>query len=401
MYKIKMFFKLMVMILAFAGFFASCASSPPPQQQRDPAADAERAAREALAAMDGGGTTAPISGAPSAAGGAGAAQTPSPTGARPGWVDNPEMVYSRARFISAVGHASTRNNAERDALARLTGVFGQSVQAELRTTTAYSEAVRDGVIQVSENTAVQNAIVTSAQMDTLVGAEIADTWNDTQNRMFYAVAVMERERTSILYSDLIRSNERIIASLVDMPAATRNSLDGYARYTLAATIADANRLYANVLTVVGNTRGINPAQMQSGDSFRLQAADIAANIPMGVAVEGDRGNRLSTAISRAVTATGFRAGGANSRYMLRFSYTVDTVDLPGQTNQFVRYELVGTLQDTAGGNAVLLPFSARGREGHLTRAEAEERAFRSAERDIAGDFGNALKSYLDNLVSVR
>ncbi|MCL2373764.1 MAG: hypothetical protein FWC65_00790, partial [Treponema sp.] len=374
--------KVIVLIITLAALFSGCAGSAP-AARNDAAREAEDAARAALAAMDGGGTTAPVAAAPAGAPaaprsghGAGFAG-----GARPAWVDNPEMVYARTRYISVVGYGSDRNLAERDALARLTGVFGQAVQAELHTVVSYSEAIRGGVIQVSEDTQVRNAIITSAQMDTLVGAEIADNWHAAQNNVSFAVAIMERERTSVLYADLIRSNERIIGDLVNMTAQVRNSLDGVARYRLAAVIADANRVYANVLTVVGNTRGINPAEMTRGDDFRVAAAEVVAAIPIGVVVTGDRGNRIHNAFAAAVTRAGFRSGAAEFRYVLQVSYNVNPVDLPGQPNQFVRYELIAALVDTAGGNASLFAHPAMvGREGHLTMSEAEERAFRAAER---------------------
>ena len=379
-------FKIIVLLITISALFSACASSAPARS--DSARDAEEGARAALAAMDGGGTTAPM--------------TAGQGGPRPAWVDNPEMVYSRARYISVVGHGSDRNQAERDALARLTGVFGQAVQAELRTVVSYSEAIRGGVIQVSEDTQVRNAIITSAQMDSLVGAEIADNWHDAGNNIFFAVAIMERERTSSLYADLIRSNERIIRDLVNMTPQTRNSLDGVARYRLAATIADANRVYANVLTVVGDTRGINPAEMTRGDDFRIAAAEIVNTIPIGVVVSGDRGNRIHNAFAAVVTRSGFRSGAADSRYVIRVSYSLSPVELPGQPNQFVRYELIAGLFDNAGGSANIFAHPAMvGREGHLTMSEAEERASRAVERRIASEFEPALRSYFDNLIVVQ
>ena len=261
--------------------------------------------------------------------------------------------------------------------------------------------VRDGVIQVSEDTDVQNAITISAQMDTLVGAEISDTWHDTGNNMYYAVAVMENERTSTLYADLIRSNERIINELVNMTDQVKNSLDGFARYRLAAAIADTNRLYVNVLTVVGNTRGINPSEMKSGNDFRLEAAEVIKGIPVGVVVTGDRDGRLKNAFVRVVNAAGFRSGADNSRYVIRVSYIVNPQEIPGQQNQFVRYELIARLEDTAEGNSIFAHPSMVGRQGHLTVAEAEERAFRAVEEKIASEFAPAFQQYLDTLVSVR
>jgi hypothetical protein len=233
-------------------------------------------------------------------------------------------------------------------------------------------------------------------MDTLVGAEIADVWHDNKST-YYAAAVMEKEKTSVLYADLIRSNERIIGDLVTMTGAVKNTLDGYSRYLLAGTIADANRVYANVLTYVGNTRGINPGEMKKGDDYRLEAAAVARNIPIGVTVSGDRGDRIKSAFSKALSGAGFRSGGNNSRYILRASYTMSPAELPNQQNKFVRYQVNALLADTAEGDSVLVPYDSNGREGHLTLPEAEERAIRAAERKIADEFGGILKDYLSSL----
>ncbi|MCL2206440.1 MAG: LPP20 family lipoprotein [Treponema sp.] len=383
----KMTFSLTTMFAVTIFLFSACAGSP---SAGNSAAEAEAAAQAALAVMDGAGN-APLGGI---------AQVAAQAGHRPVWMDNAEAAYPRSRFVTAVGHGSNRELAERDALARIVGVFGQAVQAELRTVATFSEAVRDGVIRVTEDTAIQNAITTSAQMETLVGAEIADVWFDAASNTHFAIAVMENERTSILYADLIRSNEQIIRGLVDMTFAERYSFEGFARYRLAAAIADTNRVYANVLTVVGDTRGINPAEVRSGEEFRVAAAQVRANIPIGVVVSGDRAGRLHSAFSAAVNAAGFRSGGEDSRYLLRFSYDVVPANLPGSPHQFVRFELVGALEDTAMGNSVMFSFFANGREGHLTQSEAEERAIRQAERRIAEAFTPSFHAYLDNLVAL-
>ena len=382
--------------------FSACAgtgASSKKDSERDAKASAD-AANAALAAMDSGGTTAPAaadSGANTPGQASGQNGNVPDNRPKPAWVDTPDAVYTKQLYISAVGYGSDRNQAERDALGKLTGVFGQSVQAELKTISNYSEAVKSGAIQVSGNNSVQNAITTSAEMDTLVGAEIADVWYDNKS-VYYAAAVMEKEKTSALYADLIQSNKRIIDDLVNIDDVDRNTLDAYSRYLLAGTIADANRVYANVLTIVGNTRGINPAEMKKGDDYRLQAAAVAKNIPIGVTVSGDRNDRIRNAFSKALGAAGFRSGGNNSRYMLNVVYTMSQVELPAQQNKFIRYQANAGLEDTSGGNSVLVSYDVSGREGHLTVPEAEERALRAAEKKIADEFVTALNDYLSTLI---
>jgi hypothetical protein len=393
-------------------FFAGCASSGAETQSA--ADEAAVAAAAALGALDNGGVYA--GSAPSAdAGlqslaGAAAAQAENPGGSlqaapepsaagnrdKPAWVDAPDSVYNKALYVSAVGFGGDRRQAERNALANLTGVFGQSIQAEMKTVSSYSEAVRSGAIQAAEDNSVQNAITTSAAMDSLVGAEIADVWFDSRST-YYAAAVMEKAKTAALYADLIHSNERIIANLLDMTTAEKNTLNGYSRCLLAATVADANKVYANVLTYVGNTSGINPAEMKKGEEYRLQAAEIARTIPIAVRINGDESGRIKNAFSRALTQLGFRSGGGNSRYVLDGSLTMTPTELPNQQNTFVRYLVDAELKDSAEGDVVLLPYSTSGREGHLNQAEAEERAVRAVERKISEEFGDSLQDYLSIL----
>jgi len=409
---ISIFIAVFILLSACAGTGASA--------KKDSSQEAEDAAMAALAAMDNGGTTAPVatgagSGAnsqnsnPSAQSNTSfnnpqntgpAAQNAVSNRPKPAWVDTPDAVYSKQLYVAAVGYGSDRNQAERDALGKLTGVFGQSVQAELKTISSYSEAVKSGAIQASENSSVQNAITTSAEMDTLVGAEIADVWYDNKS-IYYAAAVMEKDKTSALYADLIQSNQQIIDNLVTLSDADKNTLAAYSRYLLAATIADANRVYANVLTIVGNTRGINPAAMKKGDDYRLEAVAVAKNIPIGVTVNGDRGDRIKSAFSKALSAAGFRSGGNNSRYMLNVVYTMAEVQLPAQQNKFIRYQINAGLADSADGNSVLVSYDASGREGHLTIAEAEERALKAAETKITGEFDAVLNDYLSTLIPKR
>jgi hypothetical protein len=299
-----------------------------------------------------------------------------------------------------VGYGADRNHAERDALAKLTGVFGQSVQAELKTISSYSEAVRNGSVQLSGDTSFQNSVTTSAEIGSLIGAEIGGVWYDGKD-LYYAAALMEKEKTSALYADLIRSNERLIADLTNLKEADKNTLDAYSRYVLAGTIADANRVYANVLTVVGDTRGIAPAEMMKGEDFRGEASSMVRNIPIGVSVSGDRGDRIRTAFSKALTGAGFRSGGSDARYVVRVTCDMAEVALPAQQNKFVRYQINSGLEDAGGGGAVLFSYTLSGREGHLTIPEAEQRAIRDAEGKIPAEFEAALRNYLSSLVSGR
>ncbi|MDR1100498.1 MAG: LPP20 family lipoprotein [Treponema sp.] len=327
---------------------------------------------------------------------AGAADRAFASRGEPGWVAAPYSVYGEREYIAASGHGADRNSAEKNALAALTAVFGQSIQADLKLMSSYSEAVKNGVVDVSENNSLQEAINTSTEMDSLVGAEIKDAWYDGTS-VYYAVAVMERGKTSVLYTDMVKSNERIIQELVTIPNAELYTLDAFSRYQLAATIADANRVYVNVLSVVGNSGGIVPGDLKKGDDYRLDAVNITKKIPIAVRVNGDRSDRIRGAFASVISTAGFISGGNNSRYVLNVDLSLSEVQLPNQNNKFARYVVDANLTDTAEG-MVLLPFNINGREGHLNLSEAENRAVAAAEKKIKDGYGKILSDYLSTLL---
>ncbi|MDR0997663.1 MAG: LPP20 family lipoprotein, partial [Treponema sp.] len=337
------------------------------------------AASAAVAAMQNGGRAAgPSTANPISAGEASGDQNRS----QPVWVSSPDAVYSRYDrnvYIAQVGNGADRSLAEKDALARLSAYFRQNIQGEETSSTRYQEAMRNGVVEsYSENTTLTNTVRTSLELDTLVGAEIGDYWFDGRS-VHYAVALMEKAKASVVYADMIEANRELIKGLTAMTDKEKYSMDGYARYRLAANIADVNSIYGNVLSLAGTGgTGIAPDKLEKGDSFRLEAANITKNIPIGVQVANDRSNRIASAFSQALGRAGFRTGTRNSPYVLDVKISFAPVDLPNQQNKFVRYVVDANLTATATG-VILLPYNINGREGHLNIPEAENRAVTAAE----------------------
>ncbi|WP_461246699.1 LPP20 family lipoprotein [Treponema sp. R6D11] len=313
---------------------------------------------------------------------------------KPAWVDNVDSIYDSSQYVAAVGNASNRDMAEKNALANLAAIFGQSIKADQTITNTYQEAVKNGVTSSwTDNTAMQNTINITASMDTLIGAEVKEVWFDSRST-HYAVAVMEKARTAQIYSDLIKANQNMIANLVNMKDTEKYSLEGFSRYQFAATVADINVAYGNVLQVIGAPV---PAGVVKGDNYRLEAQNITKTIPVGIIVKNDKAGRIQGAFAKALSDIGFRSGGNNSRYVLNVDITVSPVDLPNNNNKFARIELGANLTDTSV-KSVLLPYNFNSREGHITASEAENRAYMAAERKINEEYKDLLSDYLNQLL---
>jgi hypothetical protein len=325
----------------------------------------------------------------------GGSNTVAAKAAAPDWTRDPYKKFDQQSYVAAVGVANSRQEAEKDALGKLVAIFGQSIQVDEKISVSYMEAVRSGAAASwSENTSIDNTIQTSAGMDSLIGAEIGDTWYDGRNN-YYAAAILNKTKALQTYSNLIRTNQAMIDNLVNMSAAEKNTIDGFARYQFAAMIADVTFTYGNLLSHIGAP---SYAQgLKKGDTYRLEAQNITKAIPVGIVVRNDKSGRIQGAFAKAFSDIGFRSGGNNSRYVLNVDITVSPVDLPSNPNKFVRIELSANLTDTSV-KSVLLPYNFNNREGHTSVSEAENRAFMAAERKINEEYKNLLSDYLNQLL---
>ena len=315
-------------------------------------------------------------------------------GREPAWVNDPYAAYSRDRYIAAVGYGADRAEAERRAFANLTALFGQSVRAETSIATAYSEAISQGIISVSENTRVRDEVATAASLDTLIGAEIGGVWDNARG-MVYAAARMDKERTVAVYTDMILVNQQIIDRLTNLGAAQRNTLDGYARYSLAAGIAAINTKYASVVTQAGgSTASLN---LRGAESYSLTAREIIGNITVAVQVNGDQDSRIQGVFAKALSDKGLRTRGTNPPYTLVVDVAYNEAVFPNNPNKFCRYTISANLTENAT-RASLLPFTFTGRSGRPTYEEARTMAVRDIERTIAETFPAALDEYLATLL---
>jgi hypothetical protein len=314
----------------------------------------------------------------------------------PPWVRDPYAKYDRQANVAAIGSGASREAAEKSAFANLVAIFGQSIQVDEKVSTSYQEAVKNGVTaNWSENTAVDTAISTSAGMDSLIGAEIGDVWIDRENT-YYAVAVLNKAKAAQIYSDMIKSNLAMIDNLVNIPVDEKNTMNGLARYQLAATVADMTKPYANLLSVIGGS--VPP--IKSGNDYRLEALNIIKAIPVGLTVRNDMSGRIHGAFAKALSDLGFNSGGTNSQYLLDVVVTTTPVEIANNPNKWTRIELKADLKDTGAGT-VLLPFDFNSREGHSTQPEADNRAYIAAEQKISEEYSKLLSNYLSQLLPKR
>jgi len=311
---------------------------------------------------------------------------------RPAWVNDVYSGLDRNRYVAALGTGRDVAQAEKSAYANLTDTFGQAIQVSDTAITSYHQVVSSAAAaRWTESSSLESVIQTSASLDILLGTEIRERYNDRSG--WYAVAVMDKPRATSLYNEVIRANLAMIERLTNMNQAEKNSLEGFTRYHAAATVADINVSYGNVLRAIGSPLA---GEIRDGSGFRFEATGIAATIPISVNVSGDRNNRIRDAFAGVLAEQGFRSGGTGSRYQIQAELSLEPVEVANPNNVFSRAIINANFIDS-NTNAVLIPFNINQREGHRTTSEAENRAIALIERRIKTEYSQALQNYLSQL----
>jgi len=321
----------------------------------------------------------------------------------PEWINSPYSKYNKEKYVAVTGSGKNSEEAKKSALANLVKYFGQTIQVDQKVSTTYSEAVKKGAAaNWTESTVLEENINTYAT-NTLIGADVPETWPDGRNT-WYAVAVMDKAKTEIIYTGLIKANQAMIGNLINMNQKGKTTIEGFSRYYFAAVTADINIAFGNVLKVIGSTV---PVGLKGSDEYWLEAANIAKSIPVRVAVEKrvdvDRAGSIRNAFSRALSEIGFRTTQENAQYTLEVNLNLTEANYPDRQSEFIRneidakfarYEISANLTDAITKTGLLPIYSIRGEAAQSTIQEAESRAVIAAERKINEQFKDWLSEQL-------
>jgi hypothetical protein len=303
---------------------------------------------------------------------------------KPAWVDKPSAVYPDLLYISAVGSGQDRPRAEAGALGTLAAYFKQSVTSSVSITD--TEGQVNG--RSTSDSRMSLSIESEAALDVLIGAEIKNAWQDEKNKIWYAVAVMEKTRCRELYSGELDKTLIEINALIDISDGI--SFETIRNCQKAQVLFEKADMYALILTMLdGQNRQSEITQLKSVSAGVLAKAQA---IPVDVRVKGDVNGRFKAAFAGAFTAAGFKTGNRNSR----FAMEIVVILTPLTRNKYfnTRYTVDAVLQDTLTGSE-LFNYNVGSREAHpASQADADYRAIISAERTVTEEFPGVLQDYL-------
>ncbi len=323
------------------------------------------------------------------------ASLPIKNGVAPTWVTDTSAEFPDSEYLTAVGHAKDRNTAEAEAIANLSKIIKQRVEAQSTASQSFENNLTE------QNRAYETTVTTSSLLDEIIGIKIQEIYVASDDTT-YALALLDRRDVGSFYSQKIKENEDAINGLLNFMIDNEATFEGVKAAQNALSIAYDNETYLELLAIINPSmyRSIELAY-KSANAIEVLIQLEKEKIYIGVIVNNDVDNRIASALSEVFKKAGYKTERGNNYvqpstdmpYVLYGELSINPFAMSSsQSNKYVRFILNTELLDVK--SKTFLPWNISGREAHLTEEEAAQRAIRTIEELIEKDFYKEVENLL-------
>lgn len=322
------------------------------------------------------------------------------SGKMPEWTNNPGKVYPSASYLTGVGQAVSKNDAELQAVTQIASIFGQDVSGTTIASSRMTQFIAsDGSATNESDSSISQSTKSKVKQDNLIGIEVKESYLDEKHNTWYVLAVMDKAKVTDMYNNMLNRNSQEISLLRGQVAASSDkyTLDNFVRLDFARELALASDGYLKRLTVI-NPVAANKisSSIVSVSEIQKQAKDLAVKIPICINVTNDTDGRIAKAFAEVMTNEGFNTTtGSNERYVINCDVMYDESQSSDGKTKFYNYTVTASLKDTSIGEE-LIPLSFTGREGSPTIENAKQRARNTIVNKIKQNFKVQFQKYLQS-----
>ena len=292
------------------------------------------------------------------------------------------------RYLSAAGMGDTRETAERSAAGNLAKIFRARITVEDRMIERSHELLGDKRNALTVETDLTKNVSIESGL-TLYNVRYTEPAADGTGRLT-VTAYMDRRETAQVYLARLRAGDARVRGFVERAGASADPARQFAYLNAASAVSAVNRAMLEQLTVIAGGESPPFTPWISPDEVVRRTAEAAAAVRCAVAVEGEP--RIAAILQETLTGLGFTIG-APAVLKVGAKVVIEPTDLGRTDAVFVRYD--AALRVTDAGGSEILTVTEKGREGHVSAAEARARAIRALGDGIRAGFRDRLIAYFD------
>ncbi len=324
---------------------------------------------------------------------AGCASNPqiSGTGGLPDWVENPDALYPKSLYLTAVSSGSSLDEARQRSIGSLSNIFSVNVKLDRRILEAYSEEKkRDEEMDWEHSVNLFNRSVLTSDNE-LINVRTGKTHFDERTATFYVLSVISKGETEMLYLDEIQKNDRSLVNFYREAGLADNKISKliYLKKCMEVVkIGEALRSIHRILSLMGDT----PALPVPKENIQVELQELKNKIVAKIETSGSEKEKLSSYLREVVDQIGFSTGEENPDIIVKGNLDIKSLDFPRE-GEFVRWELIVDVTNATTGNT-MNTYTSSAREGHVSRESVKGRALDKVKEELNNNFYKNFTSFL-------
>ena len=318
---------------------------------------------------------------------------------KPGWVDGRSTEYPSTQYLTGVGQAGTRSNAEDQAYAAVARIFKAEVAAQAKDWESYLVVENRGISNAERRLTIDN--VTKVSTDKMLeNVRIADAWYDSDSRSYYALGIMNRSQAEAALMEKVSALDWAIEADVAESRQTTDKLAKVRALRRAGRNLLLREVYNTDLRVIRLSGHGTPSAYQVNELSGELEQFLATNLVLAVQVSGDHAEPMERALEEGLIREGLhvttKPEGEETGFaelIVRGTVRLFPIEVRDPNFKYVRwcsdFEVV-----EPGTRRVVGATAHGGREGHLTEREATAKALRVMQHELSSDVAKAIAAHI-------
>jgi hypothetical protein len=309
----------------------------------------------------------------------------------PEWVENPDALYPKSLYLTAVASGGSIDEAKERSITSLSSIFSVNVNLNRKIIEAYTEKKKDKELIDWEHSVnlVSRSVLTSKNK--LINVRTAKTYFDKKTATFYVLSIINKAETELIYLEEIQKTDKSLLSFYEEAGLAENKIAKFIylkKCEEIIKIGEALRSIHRILSLTEDT----PELAVPKEKIEVELQRLKAGIVAKIETSGDESEKLSSYLREVVYKTGFSIGEANPDITIKGKLAITPLYFPRE-GEFVSWELTIDVINKVTGNT-MKTYTSSGREGHLTPESVRARTLDAVKEELEGKFYEDFNAFL-------
>jgi hypothetical protein len=308
----------------------------------------------------------------------------------PDWVENPNVLYPKRLYLTAVSSGSSLDEARQRSIASLSNIFSVKVKLDRRILEAYSEKKKEEEMEWEHSVNLINRSALTSENE-LINVRTGKTYFDEETATFYVLSIISKSETEMLYLEEIKKNDNSLVRFYSEASGAENKITKLIYFKKCLEIIKIGEALRSIHRVLSLMEDTPPLPIPKEDIL-VELQELKNMIVAKIETSGTEKEKLSSYLREVVNQIGMSAGEQNPDIIIKGKLDIAPLELPRE-GEFVRWELTIDVTNAMTGNT-MNTYTASSREGSVSRESVKGRALDMVKEELNKNFYENFTTFL-------